>query len=393
MCKPTTPLAHAIVEHPVGAVPPVSELPKQLPTKESYVFEEPPPLNASEHFSSLLTSGEWFATAMEASLLFGLLAISTAFPSLDVAGSMPLQHVALFFIACSMFRKLYNAYLETVYFSCPALRTQPPSEHALKGSIKDLCGRELHQLETINFHDKLTMVSQISLELLFYFSIPGFYPAPSEVAQPLVLRAFKLLLNHYVLSFGMYWMHRALHVVPFFWRHIHSFHHWARHPLSRNTYEDHWLDNFANAIIGHGFAQILIPLDYPTFIFSRVLRIMESLEKHSGVSCNLNLAHAVQRWLPFAQMPHHHDWHHEGHKGCNFTFASVGGIWDCLFGTRKAGRGNEPQCAPAQTREDRANPSNKCTKSWLDTPVVVFSPVLAVALAVALKLQRVDILK
>ena len=24
-------------------------------------------------------------------------------------------------------------------------------------------------------------------------------------------------------------------------------------------------------------------------------------------------------------MPHHHDWHHEGHKGCNYTFSSIGG--------------------------------------------------------------------
>ena len=30
-----------------------------------------------------------------------------------------------------------------------------------------------------------------------------------------------------------------------------------------------------------------------------------------------------------AQMPHHHDWHHEGHKGCNYTFTSLGGLWDC----------------------------------------------------------------
>lgn len=31
-----------------------------------------------------------------------------------------------------------------------------------------------------------------------------------------------------------------------------------------------------------------------------------------GVSCGFNLAHQMQRFLPFAQMPHHHDWHHEG---------------------------------------------------------------------------------
>ena len=92
--------------------------------------------------------------------------------------------------------------------------------------------------------------------------------------------------------------------------------HWAKHP-SRNTYEDHWFDNFANAIIGHFLAQVLFPLDRQTFWFWRIFRIFESLEKHSGVSCGFNLANSAQQWLPFAQMPHHHDWHHEGFKGSN----------------------------------------------------------------------------
>ena len=65
---------------------------------------------------------------------------------------------------------------------------------------------------------------------------------------------------------------------------------------------DHWLDNFINAVIGHGCAQILVPLDYPSFFISRFFRMAESLEKHSGISCWLNLAHQTQRWLPYAQV-------------------------------------------------------------------------------------------
>ena len=45
------------------------------------------------------------------------------------------------------------------------------------------------------------------------------------------------MINHYVLSFAMYWMHRACHVVPWLWKYVHSIHHWADHPLSRSTYE------------------------------------------------------------------------------------------------------------------------------------------------------------
>ena len=129
------------------------------------------------------------------------------------------------------------------------------------------------------------------------------------------------------------------------------------------------------------------------FWFSRVLRICESLEKHSGVILNtgrgldkrsIQFKLFIFRWaalstlstlcsdgfplprylhrcfqgiyrgrttsdhqlhhhhghhhlhhghhLHHLQMPHHHDWHHEGHKGCNYTFTSLGGLWDCKIG-------------------------------------------------------------
>ena len=142
----------------------------------------------------------------------------------------------------------------------------------------------------------------------------------------------------------------------------------------------------------HPAAQILVPLDFRAFVFSRLWRILESLEKHSGVSsCKFNLAHASQRWLPYSQMPHHHDWHHEGAKACNFTFTPLGGLWDCLFGTRKAGRAliRDP---PAATAYDRANAGRQRqrahplrSKIW-SHPAMSLAPVVAVLAATAAKL-------
>jgi len=186
------------------------------------------------------------------------------------------------------------------------------------------------------------------------------------------------------MSFGMYWSHRSLHEIPYLWEKIHSIHHWAKHPLSRNTYEDHWADNFGNAIVGHVFAQLLVPLDRETFWFSHLFRILESLEKHSGVSCRLNLAHALQQWLPFAQMPHHHDWHHEGHKGCNYTFSSIGGFWDVCFGTRKNGRHDANGGVSATWRDS----SGTKTKNWVPKWFNPLLPNLVTAVAVGAKLHR-----
>ena len=272
-----------------------------------YTWRHPTPgLPWRSHFSSLLLSADVTSTLMELALLSSLTAASLLAPSalVDTPGSMPLRELALFMWLASALRKLYNAYLEAIYFARPAARTQPAAEHALK-SLKDLNGRDAEQLAALVSHDRLTLLSQFALVLVAYRFLPGCYPSASEVVDALPVRAVKLLAHHYLLSFGMYWMHRSLHVIDPLWRHIHSIHHWAKHPLSRNTYQDHWLDNFGNALVGELLAQILVPIDHGCFWFSRLFRIMESLEKHSGVCGFYNLAHSLQRWMPYAHAPPH----------------------------------------------------------------------------------------
>merc|ERR1711936_1272067 len=359
------------------------------PNGGEYVFFIPED-KWSNHFSSLLMSGDILATVVEVVLVASLLVVATLYPhQVQAAGSIPLLDLGYFFILFSVIRRLYNSYLEAVFCTFPQYRTQPVKEHALK-TEKDLTGRDVTQLVSIVKHDRLTLISQFLLDVSIYFMVPGYYPAQQTSYGPMYVRVLRLIINHYVMSFGMYWMHRALHVHPWLWRNIHSIHHWAKHPLSRTTYQDHWFDNFGNAIVGHFFAQVLIPLDHDMFWFSRVLRICESLEKHSGVSCSFNIVHSLQRWLPFAQMPHHHDWHHEGHKGCNYTFTSLGGLWDCVFGTRKTGR--HPRAA--ETKEDKqmaaAQEKRPMQKGgWMDHPYLCLSPVFTLGVAVAFKLASV----
>jgi sterol desaturase/sphingolipid hydroxylase (fatty acid hydroxylase superfamily) len=355
-----------------------------------YVWCEPSEkLPWSKHFSSLLLSADVTNTVLEVGFLLSLTLASIMYPGrYDTPGSMRLSQLVAFLTAASVLRRVYNSYLEAVYFAVPSRRIQPVNEHALK-SKRDLNGRDEEQLESLVYHDRLTLISQLSLVMVLYTCVPGFYPADDSArsAAPGYVRVLRLIAHHYLLSFGMYWAHRSLHVVPALWKHIHSIHHWAKHPLSRNTYQDHWFDNFGNALVGEVAAQILLPLDPACFWFSRLFRIMESLEKHAGVSGSTNLAHTAQRWLPFAQMPHHHDWHHEGHKSCNFTFAALGGLWDCVFGTRKTGRASRfPDSA---TRQDLADDGKKAEPSWIgkiDDPVAVLSPVVSVLGAAVFKL-------
>jgi len=342
---------------------------------EVYTFCEPASkLTPSEHFSGLLLSGDVGLTILEVSLLLILALVAIFYgDELDMPQSMPFSHLAAFFWVTSFVTRLYITYLEACYFSFPQYRTQAIAEHKV-ASKKDICGRDQEQLDFLVRQDRMTLISQLAFGILIYFCFPGYYPSPGVTNDPMAMRIVKLIFNHYVMSFGMYWGHRAYHKIPFLWK-FHSVHHWGKHPLSRNTYEDHWVENFVNHVQGHFAAQILVPLDFQTFWFSHIFRILESLEKHSGISCWLNIAHQTQCWIfPFAQMPHHHDWHHEGHKGSNYSFSSLGGVWDVVFGTRKQGRG----CAfPTQsTYTDREQERNKSRTQnhWIDDPKLVLVP-------------------
>ena len=85
----------------------------------------------------------------------------------------------------------------------------------------------------------MTLFSTFALDVLMYYAIPGFFPAAPVpgTGKSWFVRLYEIMINHYVLSFAMYWMHRACHVVPWLWKYVHSIHHWANHPLSRATYE------------------------------------------------------------------------------------------------------------------------------------------------------------
>ena len=351
-----------------------------------YVTYIPGNVKFSEHFSCLMLSSDRLATAMEVSALSFLTGIAW-FYEIRVEHSMSLLEVAIAMCVLSLFKRVYNNYLEAIFCAYPENRTQSVKDHALKNE-KDLAGRDKDQLAILVTQDRLNFISRFCLDLLVYFMIPGFYLEMYPQPCSFLGRILQLLLNHYFMSFSMYWFHRAQHKNPWFWKNIHSLHHWAKHPISRTTYQDHWLDNFGMATTGHIFAQILFPLDGYMFWFSRIIRVCESLEKHSGVTGIFTLAYSAQQWLPFAEMPYHHDLHHEGFKGGNYSFAALGGIWDEIFGTRIVGRVPEPLSKNSTAMKNgNLDLSFTLNTRFFDGPYTCFIPIIGITGIVFLKLS------
>ena len=155
-----------------------------------YTMEYPPEkLKFREHFSSLLLSGDLSLTLLELGSLGGLFAAAWFLPpeTVNVKGSWTLKELAAFLCTKAVVTRVYNTYLEAVFFTFPQYRTQPSREHALKNK-KDLCGRDMKELETILHHDRLTLISQFAFNVGLYYAIPGYYPA-EDVVAPLHERA------------------------------------------------------------------------------------------------------------------------------------------------------------------------------------------------------------
>merc|ERR1711970_1282268 len=126
------------------------------PNGGEYVFFIPED-KWSNHFSSLLMSGDILATVVEVVLVASLLVVATLYPhQVQAAGSIPLLDLGYFFILFSVIRRLYNSYLEAVFCTFPQYRTKPE---------KDLTGRDVTQLASIVKHDRLTLISQFLLDV------------------------------------------------------------------------------------------------------------------------------------------------------------------------------------------------------------------------------------
>eukprot|EP00445_Apocalathium_hangoei_P062543 CAMPEP_0204105180 /NCGR_PEP_ID=MMETSP0360-20130528/196357_1 /ASSEMBLY_ACC=CAM_ASM_000342 /TAXON_ID=268821 /ORGANISM="Scrippsiella Hangoei, Strain SHTV-5" /LENGTH=176 /DNA_ID=CAMNT_0051054607 /DNA_START=33 /DNA_END=563 /DNA_ORIENTATION=- len=138
-------------------------------------------LRFRDHFSSLLFSGDWPLTLLELASLCGLTAAACLLPpeKVNVPGSMTLKEVSAFLWTKSLVTRIYNAYCEAIFFAFPQHRIQPSREHALQAK-KDLCGRQLQELETIVRHDRITLVSQFLLNVGLYYALPGYYPEASR---------------------------------------------------------------------------------------------------------------------------------------------------------------------------------------------------------------------
>jgi len=252
----------------------------------------------------------------------------------DDGSFLSIEGLTVYLTLSHVIRVVYTSWLKYIHEIRPDDRVY--NVRKVKKN-EDPCGRTEEQLRSLEWHGIGTTLSDHFLVVgSWILNAELFWPAFASLKKwnPAVEISYAIL-HLYILSFFMYWAHRLYHENDFLWRNLHSVHHWAYRPQAQNTFEDHWLENTINALAGHYLAQYLLPLGPATFHMVRLLRLLESLEKHSGLIGYWNVAYTIQSILPGSQTPQHHDYHHSGNKCSNYAFSAVGGIWDVVFCTQK----------------------------------------------------------
>ncbi len=144
---------------------------------------------------------------------------------------------------------------------------------------------------------------------------------PSEI--PAVAQVFLFIL---VKDFFRYWLHRALHEVPFLWR-FHAAHHSVKRLYWLNGIRSHPIEVVGQAIL---FAVPYALLQPPTEIIMVAILMQLSI----GIFQHSNIDLKLRFWEYIFSIGDNHRYHHYPNKEVGDS--NYGGefiVWDILFGT------------------------------------------------------------
>ena len=136
----------------------------------------------------------------------------------------------------------------------------------------------------------------------------------------------QVLLIIFIADFLRYWVHRALHTVPLFWR-IHALHHSVDRLYAFNTVRFHPIEMVLQyAALSLPF--ILLGVEPRVFGFWIVSHLLMAVVQH----CNVDFYYG-----PLSKVfitPELHRWHHSAVlKESNANYAVVFCLWDRVCGT------------------------------------------------------------
>lgn len=142
-------------------------------------------------------------------------------------------------------------------------------------------------------------------------------------AQPVWLQFVEILI---VVDFTTYWMHRAMHEVPWLWK-IHAVHHSTEQMDWLASSRIHFLEIVANRLLGY------LPIFLLGFSPAAVYAYLVFVSFHAiFIHANVRFRFPGLRWV--LATPEFHHWHHTSQdEGVDINYAGFLPVYDKLFGT------------------------------------------------------------
>lgn len=171
----------------------------------------------------------------------------------------------------------------------------------------------------------------IGLSLAVILPVSYFAAQHSLWARPDWLSGLSgLAFDIILLDLFIFWWHRALHEIPFFWR-FHEVHHLDEHLDTTSAIRFHFGEIFLGAFI-RAVVIVLLSVPFASVVLFETLVLVFTFFHHSNITLPPRLENALSKIIitPSIHWVHHH----AIRKDTDSNYGTIFSFWDRLFRTK-----------------------------------------------------------
>lgn len=139
-----------------------------------------------------------------------------------------------------------------------------------------------------------------------------------------------LMLDVIILDLFLYFWHRAVHEVPFFWR-FHEVHHLDKHLDTTSAIRFHFGEIFLATVV-RVFVILLFGLPFSSVVLFETVVLVGTLFHHSNVALPAKVENLISKIIVTPSIHWVH--HHAIRKDTDSNYSTLFSFWDHLFNTR-----------------------------------------------------------
>jgi len=192
----------------------------------------------------------------------------------------------------------------------------------------------------------------INIGLSLAFILPVTYWASQHAlwARPEILSGFAgLALDILILDLFIYWWHRAVHEIPFFWR-FHEVHHLDEHLDTTSAIRFHFGEIFFATFLRAALV-ILFAVPFTSVVIFEVFVLTFTLFHHSNMAVPPRMEQVLSKIIitPSIHWVHHH----AIRKDTDSNYGTIFSFWDILFKSKSKTQRSENMKIGVEGRKDR----------------------------------------